>query len=147
MPVQVLTFCAPEDAALAAELDMHMRPLVARGLITLQRSDAAAPEDPLAQVRAADVVLVLLTPRLLQCPLWDGAALREAGALRESGELRAIPLLLEPCDYRDSWLASLMALPRGGRALSSQRDRGAAWFDIARDIRSVCENATPRPAV
>ncbi len=137
MTARVFALCAPEDGALATELGRHLAALKSDGSIALHRSDTLSAEEQVAQVRAADLVLVLLTPSFIDSPLWRGAALQEVVEQKKERDLRVIPFRMEPCDLTNSQFEAVVSLPRGQHALSESRDRMREWFDIAREIRRV----------
>jgi hypothetical protein len=139
MTIPLFVLSSPEDAALATELGRFLAPLRSRGQITVHRSDSLSVEEQVAQVRAAGLMLVLLTPAFIDSPLWRGAALEAAAEERASRGLRVVPLLMEPCDLKGSAFEAIVLLPRLG-ALSQSRDRMSAWIEVTQELRMLVES-------
>lgn len=54
--------------------------------------------------------------------------------------MRIVPLLAEPVDWEETLVASLAPLPADGTALSSRRDRDAAWQEVMAGLRRAIEH-------
>ena len=55
----------------------------------------------------------------------------------KAGEARVIPILLKPVDWSGAPFGSLQVLPRNRRAVTSWKDRNAAFAEIAKEIRET----------
>ncbi len=144
MPVRFLSLSAAADRAVSRKVDMYFARAKRDGLITVEHTTDAPEDNGVEKLRNADVLLVFLTPALLISSAWQGALMQDASAAREAGQLITIPILLEHCDHRGTWLGQLMALPRSGAPISAARDEGSVWMAIAEELSALAKRLPPR---
>jgi hypothetical protein len=63
--------------------------------------------------------------------------MQQALRRHESGDARVIPVILRPCDWQQSLLGGLQALPTDGRPVTKFPDRDEAFLDVVQGVRKV----------
>lgn len=85
----------------------------------------------------ADVVLLLVSPDFIASDYAYGREMVRALERHESGSTAVIPIILRPCDWKNSPLNSLEALPSKGRAVSSWSNRDEARLNVTQGLRRL----------
>jgi hypothetical protein len=144
-PNAIEVFCSysHKDRPLREELDTHLQPLHAQGLINCWHDHAIpAGEDWESQIderlNAAQIILLLVSADFMaseHCQIEMERALE----LRKMGKARVIPILLRHVDWHGSPLGRLQALPKDGRPVTNWPDRDQAFKDVTIGIRRVAE--------
>jgi hypothetical protein len=63
--------------------------------------------------------------------------LQQAMERHGKGEALVIPIILSPCDWKDSSLGKLQALPAYARPITTWQNRDEAFLDVVKGIRAV----------
>jgi hypothetical protein len=122
-----------------------MAVLKRQGLLTLRYSTDLANDAELTRgIDEADMILVLLTPALVNSSQWTGLELQQAKAARDQRSIPVIPIIVERCAWTESWLGRFVALPQNGKPLSSMPDATKAWAEIAQGLQRVLTRRQPR---
>ncbi len=129
-----------KDERYLKDLESHLASLKITNHLTVwadteiragDRWDASIVEE----LRTADVVLLLLSADFLASRyIWE-TELPIALQRDELGEGIVIPIFVRPCDTTDLPLMKLQGLPRGGKAISSYRNRDEAYTEIMKQLR------------
>lgn len=143
-PVRVFISYAERDRDAKDELRMHLKLLDRRGEIRVW--DASQMEAGVSiqsrltsEINSADIILLLLSADFLVADqLLDLTTI--AMQRHKQGLSRVIPILLRPCDYSGTPLASLQALPRDGKAITVVRDRDTVWVEVIQSLRLVIQD-------
>ncbi|MEM6520024.1 MAG: hypothetical protein AAF722_11925, partial [Cyanobacteria bacterium P01_C01_bin.70] len=61
-----------------------------------------------------------------------------------SGEAVVIPVIVRPCDWRNTPCNKLGWLPQNGEPVTTWSDRDAAWLNIETGIKQVAESLKGR---
>jgi hypothetical protein len=88
-------------------------------------------------LNSANLVLLLVSPDFLASDFAYSREMEQALERHESGSAIVVPIILRPCDWRNSRLEPLQALPSRGRAISSWPNRDAAWLDVVQELRRL----------
>lgn len=88
-------------------------------------------------LNSAHIILVLISSAFLDSDYCNDVELKRALERHEASEARVIPVILRACDWQDSPLGKLQALPKGGRAVQSWQDIDEAFTDVAKSIRAT----------
>ncbi|MEM1368224.1 MAG: TIR domain-containing protein, partial [Cyanobacteria bacterium P01_H01_bin.15] len=133
---------AHKDEDLKEELEIHLSPLKRAGLIAPwqdRQIEAGAEwaEEIRASLEAAEIVLLLVTPRFLASKYCFDIEMQRAMERHEAGTARVIPVILKPSDWRDSPFAKLQALPKDGKPVVKWDDQDEAFLDVAQGLRRV----------
>ena len=132
------------DEKLREKLDKHLSSLRRQGLVALwndRRIGAGESFDREISLRlaTADIVLLLVSADFLASEYCWGTEMSEALARHERGETIVIPVILRPCDWKNTPLGHLVALPTDGRpvASSSWANADSALQNIVEGIRKI----------
>ena len=132
---------APEDHAHATVLSRALAVWVQRGTLQLWTQDhmtpgAAAAATLQARFAASNVVVFLLSTDALASPV-QNALVRLALARREAGTARVIPVLVRPCEWGQSELGSLSALPRNTLPVTEWPSPDAGWHSVTSGLAEL----------
>lgn len=100
---------------------------------------AATSAEALAALERCDLLLALMSPELLATDYCASEELATAIGLHESGSLRIVPVILEPCAWRQSPLGRLRPLPQLGAAVSAAHDPAQAYREIVAGLRTIAD--------
>ena len=133
---------AHKDERLRNELDKHLYNLKRQGLIHdwYDRDISAGTDWEQAidsHLNAAQVILLLISPDFMASEYCYSIEMERALERHKAGEARVIPILLKPVDWSGAPFSSLQVLPRNRRAVTSWKDRNAAFAEIAKEIRET----------
>jgi len=148
--VELVYLCAPEDEELREKLDAHLTGLKRGKLLrTWHMGEIQAGEvwaDELARhLRAARLILPLLSSRFLVNNNCYEVALPLAMQQMSSGAARVLPVLLAPVDWQGTPFDHLQALPANGKPITAWPNREKALASVAASIRTVLLNELPLP--
>lgn len=125
-------------------LDTHLAALKRLDKIQVwqdRRIDAGTEWDEVirAELAAADIILLLVSPDFLASQyIWE-VEIKEAMERHRSGEARVIPVFIRHCDTQGMPFAGIQGLPRDAKPVSGFVDRDEAYLQIARGIRAILE--------
>jgi hypothetical protein len=88
----------------------------------------------MAELKEADVVLLLVSPEFLTSRYCQQIELPAALNLHDCGLAVVIPIIIHPCPWQETSLARLQAVPRGGTAILESHDPETAWTEVAQTI-------------
>lgn len=131
-----------QDERNLARLHKHLAMLRRDGLLTTwyDREILAGAElhkEIAENLADSDVFLALVSPDFLASDYCYDKEVHLALKRHEDGSIRLIPIILEPCDWRNSPLANLKALPKDGQPISLWANENVAFLDIATELRRV----------
>lgn len=90
----------------------------------------------------SSIILLLISIDFLASKYCIDKEMTRALEKHKDGLVSVIPIILRPCDWRDSPFKILQALPRDGKPISKWRNRDEAYTDITRNIKKVVYNMT-----
>jgi len=85
----------------------------------------------------ADIILLLVSRSFLASDYCYKKEMSRALERHAEGLARVIPIIIRPCDWQNAPFASLNALPRDGKAITTWPDHDEAWLDVTCGIRRV----------
>ncbi len=85
----------------------------------------------------SDMVLLLASPDFLASDYAYGREMLRAIDRHKSGLTTVVPIIVRPCDWQNSPMGSLEALPGKGRPISSWANRDQAWLDVVQGLRRL----------
>ena len=154
-PLRVFWSYSHRDEALRDELHEHLAGLRRAGLIDDwhdRKIDAGTmwKDEIDRHLGDADIVLLLVSASFIASEYCWGDEMTKALARHETDEARVIPVILRPCDWLDTPIARLQAVPKDARPITQWADRDVAYVDIAaairRAVRELMEvRAKPEP--
>jgi len=135
---------AHKDEILRNELVNHLRILTREGVIASWDDRTILPGDEWdhqihAQLRAADIVLLLISVDFIASDYCNDVEVRIALQRHAEGDVCVIPIILRAVDWTRAPFSKLQALPTNGKPVTSYADRDEAFLDVAQGIRKVAE--------
>jgi serine/threonine protein kinase len=131
-PLSVFICSARADTVLVDELRTHLAPLL-NGRV-LRILPAPGPGETLSsassRIRAADLVLVLLSSDLLANNATQLEIIRE----RSTDGRTVIPVCLRACNWDRTWLCHLQPLPLDSEPVVTHSNRDGVWTSIVNAI-------------
>src|SRR2546423_12840557 len=117
--VELFISYAHEDEKLCRQLIKHLSNLKREGVIHgWYDRDIRAGEEwhgtIIAQLRKANVVLLLVSPDFMESEYVHDVEVKEAMEMHEAGVAWVIPVILRPVDWKDAPFGKLQALPSNG---------------------------------
>lgn len=93
----------------------------------------------LEELKDADIVLFLVSPNFLTSRYCQQVELPKTIELHNNSLVRAIPIILRSCDWHETALGRLQAIPRGGIPIADASNLNEAWGEVTRSIHAVVE--------
>jgi len=156
-PVMLFYSYAHDDEALRDELQGHLMILERRGVIRSWHDRAIVAGHDWSHeiddhIRAADVVLLLISKDFFASDYIIGAELALAMQRQKWGETVVVPILLrsvdlQPEDAKDMPFVDLLktqGLPRDLKPVTSWNNRDEAWTNVARGLRATVNEIRER---
>jgi TIR domain len=88
----------------------------------------------MAELKDADVVLLLVSPEFLASRYCQQIELPAALNLHDCGLAVVIPIIIQTCPWQQTSLARLQAIPAGGTSILESHDPTTAWTQASRAI-------------
>ena len=143
--VDIFIAYSHEDIALKNELKKFLRPLLREERISLWDDfDIEAGEEWDAKIKerlyGADVVLLLVSSDSLASDYFYGKEVDVSLKRHKKGEAIVAPIILRHCDWINTPIGELEAIPEKGRPVTEWPTRDQAWQDTVTRLRRVVEN-------
>lgn len=141
-PLELFYSYAHKDEAFRDRLEVHLKLLEREGIIKdwHDRGISAGSEWEKqidTHLETADMILLLVSSDFIASDyIWD-KELKRAMERHQAGEARVIPVILRETEWATTPFATLQALPKDAKPVTSWSDPDAAFADIARGIRKV----------
>jgi tetratricopeptide (TPR) repeat protein len=144
-PLQAFIVYAHEDKRLRAQLEKHMSVLRNKGVISVwydgkivpgQEWDKAITEN----LKASRVFLLLVSSDFLASDYINHKEMDHALKMHDAGLAVVIPIILRSCDWRETRLKDLQALPSLGKPVIEWPKRDKAWTDVVQGIRRAVDD-------
>ena len=138
-PIKLFFSYAHEDRPFQQALNKHLTPLVRAGFVTpFSDGDIHAgiewAEEVYHHLNEADIILLLISPDFMNSDFCYHVEMTRALKRHSCEEVRVLPILLRPTYWEHTPLARLQVLPRGGKPVSTSRNRDQVFLDIVSDI-------------
>ena len=134
-----------KDEALRDELEIHLKLLQRQNVISAWHDRKILPGSEWDQeidhyLERAQIILLLISADFIASDYcWDKEV--ELAMMRhEANEAVVIPIMLRPCDWKDTPFGRLQGLPRKMKPVTTWGNRDAAWTDVVKGIRRTAEN-------
>ncbi len=144
-PIDVFISYSHKDDDLREELVTHLANLRRQGKITAWHDRAIeAGEEWEAQIKgrleSARVILLLISPPFVASDYCYDIEMQQAIKRHNAGTARVIPIILRPCDWKDSPFSKLQVLPKDAKPVTQWSDRDAAFLDVVEGIRKAIDS-------
>ena len=90
-------------------------------------------------LRSADIILLLVSPDFIASDYCYDREMEMAMNRHEQGAARVIPVILEPCDWRDLPFGKLMATPKDGKPVSKYPNRNDAFLEVVLSVKNAAK--------
>lgn len=127
------------DADFFEELATHLEVLQRKGAIRLWHEGRIRAGDEWdrviqRQTEQAKIIIPLVSADFLSSDfMWEREFL-EALKRHKRGEAIVIPIIVRPCVWQESPIASLPVLPAGGEPVAQSPDTDRVWVDVAKRV-------------
>ena len=137
-----------KDESFRDELEIHLAMLKREGLIEAwhdRRIDAGTSlHDAISdRLELSGIILLLISPYFLASEYCYDREMKRALEMHESGDAIVIPVIVHPCDWKNSAFSHLRATPPDGKPISKYPNHHDAYLAIVTDIRKAIERITP----
>jgi hypothetical protein len=144
VPAHIFYSYSRHDLPLMTELDDRLSELRNEGLVKTFWDRCMEPgsewhSETTEELKDADIVLFLVSPDFLVSRYCQQVELPKTLELHNYGLARAIPIILRSCEWHDTPLGRLQAIPGGGVPVVEWSCRNEAWGEVARSIHSVVD--------
>jgi len=141
-PIEIFFSYSHRDEELRNELERHLSILQRQGVIKSwhDRRIGASKEwegEIDSHLQSAQIILFLVSANLLASDYVYDVELKQAMGRHMKGEALVIPIILRPCDWQESSLGKLQALPTDARPVTTWRHRDEAFLDVAKSIKAA----------
>jgi predicted ATP-binding protein involved in virulence len=148
--IKIFYSYARKDRELRDTLDKHLAPLLEAGRVETWHDLQLEPgiewePDLLAQMKAADIILLLISVDFLASQYCYSTELQVAIDRHNAGQAKVIPVILRPCDWNHDFVpfSKLNVLPPGAKPVTSWPDPDEAYAIVAQEIRKVLHYLQP----
>jgi hypothetical protein len=144
-PLRVFISYSSKDTKWRESIKTYLAVLQQQQVITVWHNDKILPgsvwnAEIQKKLNEADIILFLVSADLLASEYFNNEELPKAMERRERDEARVIPVILGYCDWGNTPLGQLQALPNGGTPVTSWSNQDEAFTNIVQGIRRVCES-------
>ena len=141
-----------KDESFRDELEVHLAMLKREGLIAAwhdRRIEAGSSlHDEISDhLESSKIILLLISPYFLASDYCYDRELKRALKMHESGDAVVIPVIVHPCDWKNSAFSHLRATPPDGKPISKYPNHHDAYLAVVTDIRKAIERITPGTAM
>jgi TIR domain/CHAT domain len=144
-PIDIFISYSHKDDDLREELVIQLSNLKRQGKINAWHDRAIeAGEEWETQIKSnlesAQIILLLISPPFMASDYCYDIEMERAIARHNEGTARVIPILLRPCDWKDSPFSKLQVLPKDALPVTKWGDRDSAFLDVVQGIRRAVES-------
>ncbi len=131
-----------EDREYLEELQKHLAPLYQQGKVQPFNDHDVLPGEDWdhkikKELEAADIILFLLSPDALVTEYIRDVEIKIAMARREKELAVVVPVIIRHCDWEETELSALNALPGKGSVVKNYEDRDEAWQEVVAGIKRL----------
>lgn len=140
-----LMFCyAHENSRQRNEVDKRLATMKRRGLVRVWHDRRiTAGRDWVGQIdqylNGSDLILLLVSAEFIASDYCFDVEMARAIERHRTGEARVIPIILRQCDWKETPLRELLALPTDGIPVDQWPRSNDAYHDIALGIRRTVD--------
>ncbi|MGB8700664.1 MAG: TIR domain-containing protein [Thermosynechococcaceae cyanobacterium] len=144
MPIEVFISYSHQDDKLKDALMTHLANLKRQKKITAWQDRAIeGGQEWEAQIKkqleSAQIILLLISPDFMASDYCYDVEMERAIARHDEGTARVIPIIIRPCDWKDSPFSKLQVLPKDALPVTQWGDRDEAFRIVAQGIRKAIE--------
>lgn len=137
--VKVFLSYSHEDESMKEELDKHLIMLKRnnkieswndRCIMAGQKLDSEIQQN----LENSDVIVLLLSPDFLASNYCYEKEMKKALEKYDKGEILVIPVILRTCDWLNSPLRKLLAVPKDGKPINTWSDKDQVYYNVKQEI-------------
>jgi hypothetical protein len=133
-----------EDEKLRNELDKHLSILKRNGVINAWHDRRIMPGEEFDKeisknLKTADIILLLISADFLASDYCYDNEMKYALERHERNEAVVIPVILRPCDWKDTRFGKLQAVPTNGKPVVKFLTLDDAFLEITDQIKRVTD--------
>lgn len=152
MTLKVFLSYSSKDEEYKKELLEHLSLLGREGVLEIwhfRDIDAGTDFDNAIRrkLEQSEIFLLLLSSSFFASNYSYDIELPAAMRKHRAGQARVIPVILHPCDWQNSPLAKLSALPRDGKPISTFDNRHVAFDQVTQGLRKVSAELKSRQRI
>lgn len=137
-----------KDESFRDELEIHLAMLKREGLIEAwhdRRIEAGAPlHDEISdRLELSKIILLLISPYFLASDYCYDREMKRALKMHETGDAIVIPVIIHPCDWKNTAFSHLRATPPDGKPISKYPNHHDAYLAVVTDVRKAIERIAP----
>ena len=88
-------------------------------------------------LNSADIIVLLVSSDFLASDYCYEKEMRRAMERESKKEAVVVPVIVRPCDWHDAPFGKLQALPTGGKAVTTWKNRDEAWTSISLALKET----------
>ncbi len=143
--LNLFIYYSEKDERFKEELETHLfmlrrdgtiRPWYSQQTEEVFRARAAIDD----HINQSQIVLPLISPNFLASDELNDQVLKLAIEQHIAGTARVIPIIIHSVDISGTPFINLQVLPRSHQPIDRAANRDETWFQIAKEIRDVCNN-------
>lgn len=144
VPLNVFISYSHKDEDLKEELEVHLANLIRQKKINpwQDRALEAGTEwdaEIKAQLNAAHIILLLITPRFMASGYINDIELAHAMERHQRGTARVIPIILKPTDWTGTTFSKLQVLPKDAKPVTTWDNQDAAFLNVVEGLRRTVD--------
>lgn len=133
-----------EDEKFRNILEVHLAQLKRANIITSWHDTMVDAGDDLdksinQELEDSDIILLLVSPYFLASSYCYNIELQRALEKHNTEEAKIIPVIVNPCEWLESPLKKLKAVPKDGKPISKYPNQHDAFLEITTAIRKIAE--------
>ena len=141
-PVQIFIAYSRIDEQFLDELRRHLMPLTRAGRIQVWYDgeiDAGKvwESEIKKALHAAEIIILLVSSDSIASDYFYGKEVASALERHENGASRVVPLIIRACQWTETPLKNLQAVPKNGFPIANWTPRDNGWFDAVEAIGRI----------
>ncbi len=139
------------DSEALKRLHVHLASLKREGRIQAWYDrDILAGDDLDAEIKEqledCELFLLMVSPDFLASEYCVETEMSRALERHDAREARVVPIIIEPCDWTNSPLRALKAVPLDGKPVSEWTNQNTAYLNVIQELRRILDQEPPAPA-
>ena len=94
-------------------------------------------QDITEQLETCELFLALVSPDYLASGYCYEREMTRALERHHAGEVRVVAIIIEPCDWKETPLGNLKALPYDGKPVSTWENENEAYLNVVTELRRI----------
>ena len=147
-PPEVFISYSHKDEKLLERLEVHLNVLKRQNIITLWHGRKIFPGDKWEEeidkhLNTAQIILLLVSADFIASDYCYGVEFKRAMERNKLEAARVIPVILSPCNWRDTPLVKLNALPKGAKPVVKWTNIDDAFVSVIDGIKEAVKTLRP----